>query len=564
MMKNASMNLQEVVSFSGVNRKEEIETLSTTYFDLVVIGGGATGCGIALDAASRGMKVALVEKRDFASGTSSKSTKLIHGGLRYLKQFDIPLVRETGTERAVVHKLAPHLVLPEKMLLPLIKGGTYGKWATSFGLLVYDLLAGVERDDRRKMLSKKKALQLEPLLDENKLKGGGFYAEYRTDDARLTIEMIKRAAHFGAKALNYCEAVDFLYQEDHISGVQCKDTISGQTFSIKAQKVVSAGGPWVDRVRKLNGSLSGKRLHLTKGVHIVVPKEKLPLQHSVYFDVADGRMIFAIPRGKVTYIGTTDTTYTGRLDRIVVTKADADYLLKAVNNAFPSIELTIEDLISNWAGLRPLIHEEGKSPSELSRKDEIFLSPSGLISIAGGKLTGYRKMAQRIVDLVSKQLATEADQNFGPCRTKEVYLTSKPFSSAKAVQQYITQLEKQVRERGLDPYYGWYLATVYGEQSQAVLDKMSEFQSNNAAIALARAEAWFTTHHEMVNSASDFFVRRTGRLYFDIASIAEVRSFIMQDLQDYLAWEAERRLKEEEVLDMLLHDATHYYDEELS
>ncbi len=558
------MNLQEVVSFSAVNRKEEIEALSNTYFDLLVIGGGATGCGIALDAASRGMSVALVEKRDFASGTSSKSTKLIHGGLRYLKQFDIPLVRETGTERAVVHKLAPHLVLPEKMLLPLIKGGTYGKWATSFGLLVYDLLAGVERDDRRKMLSKKQALNLEPLLDEKKLKGGGFYAEYRTDDARLTIEMIKRAAQFGAKALNYCEAVDFIYQEDQITGVQCKDTHSGESFTVKAQKVVSAGGPWVDRVRKLNGSLSGKRLHLTKGVHIVVPKEKLPLQHSVYFDVPDGRMIFAIPRGKVTYIGTTDTTYKGRLDRIVVTKADADYLLNAVNNAFPSIDLTIEDLISNWAGLRPLIHEDGKSPSELSRKDEIFLSPSGLISIAGGKLTGYRKMAQRIVDLVSEQLSSVSDKSFGPCRTKEVHLTNKPFPSAKAVQHYVQKLEKEMSDRGLDSYYGWYLATVYGDQSQVILDKMSEFQSVDSGIALARAEAWFTTHHEMVNSASDFFVRRTGRLYFDIGSIAAVRATIMQDLQDYLNWDADRRQKEEDILDMLLFDATHYYDEELS
>lgn len=558
------MNLQEVVSFSAVNRKEEIEALSKTYFDLLVIGGGATGCGIALDAASRGMSVALVEKRDFASGTSSKSTKLIHGGLRYLKQFDIPLVRETGTERAVVHKLAPHLVIPEKMLLPLIQGGTFGKWATSFGLLVYDLLAGVERDDRRKMLSKKQALELEPLLDENKLKGGGFYAEYRTDDARLTIEMIKRAAQFGAKALNYCEAVDFIYEGDQITAVECKDTFSGQSFSVKAQKVVSAGGPWVDRVRKLDGSLSGKRLHLTKGVHIVVPKEKLPLQHSVYFDVPDGRMIFAIPRGKVTYIGTTDTNYNGRLDRIVVTKSDAEYLLNAVNNAFPSIDLTVDDLISNWAGLRPLIHEDGKSPSELSRKDEIFLSPSGLISIAGGKLTGYRKMAQRIVDLVSKQLSAKSEQNFGPCRTKEVYLTSKPFSNAKAVQQYAKQLEKEVSDRGLDPYYGWYLTTVYGEQSQAILDKMAAFQSVAAGIALARAEVWFTTHHEMVNSASDFFVRRTGRLYFDIGSIAEVRAAIMQDLQEYLNWDSDRRQKEEDILDTLLYDATHYYDEELS
>ena len=179
--------MKETSPFSSLDRQQHLAKLKSEIFDLVVIGGGATGTGIALDAAARGLKTALVEKRDFASGTSSKSTKLIHGGLRYLKQLDIALVRETGTERAIVHRLAPHLVLPEKMLMPLIKGGTYGKWATSFGLMVYDILAGVKGDDRRKMLSKKKTLALEPLLEENGLKGGGYYAEYRTDDARLTI-----------------------------------------------------------------------------------------------------------------------------------------------------------------------------------------------------------------------------------------------------------------------------------------------------------------------------------------------------------------------------------------
>lgn len=558
------MELQEKASFSSMNRAEGIQHLSSSTFDLVVIGGGATGCGIALDAASRGLKTALIEKRDFASGTSSKSTKLIHGGLRYLKQFDIPLVRETGTERAIVHRLAPHLVLPEKMLLPLIQGGTYGKWATSFGLLVYDLLAGVESEDRRKMLSKKATLNLEPLLDENTLKGSGFYAEYRTDDARLTIEMIKMAHQHGANALNYCEAIDFTYEQGQVNGLNCKDVLTGETFTLSAKKVVSAGGPWVDRVRSLNGSLSGKRLHLTKGVHIVVPKAKLPLEHSIYFDVPDGRMIFAIPRGKITYVGTTDTTYTGRLDRVVVTKADANYLLEAVNNAFPDIHLKITDITSNWAGLRPLIHEEGKSPSELSRKDEIFISPTGLISIAGGKLTGYRKMAQRIVDLVAKELQADSQQRFGPCQTKELRLNAKPFAHAKAVQSYIKGLEGEVTEMGLSTYHAWYLTTVYGKQAEMILEKMKDFSTDKAVVALARAEAWFTTTYEMVNSAADFFVRRTGRLYFDIESIPAIEAVVLSDFQGYLGWSEERLQKEKEALKILLHDATHYYDVDLS
>ena len=202
--------------FNSNHREDLIKNLGTTWYDLVIIGGGITGAGIALDAASRGLKTALVEKSDFASGTSSKSTKLIHGGLRYLKQFEIALVREVGQERAVVHNLAPHLVKSEKMLLPLIKDGTYGKILTSLGLMVYDVLAGVEKIDQRKMLSKEETLEKEPLLDGEKLEGGGIYAEYRTDDARLTIEILKTAGDFDADIISYAEATDFIYNADKI------------------------------------------------------------------------------------------------------------------------------------------------------------------------------------------------------------------------------------------------------------------------------------------------------------------------------------------------------------
>ena len=293
--------------FSFFERENTIKSLKTTEFDLLIIGGGITGAGIALDAASRGMKVALIEKNDFASGTSSKSTKLIHGGLRYLKQFDFWLVKEVGTERAIVHKLAPHLVVPEKMILPLIDGGTYGSWLTSIGLKVYDILASVEGDDKRKMLTKEEALQKEPLLPEKILNGAGYYAEYRTDDARLTIEILKTALNYNAQILNYAAVIEFLYNDKSVVGAKISDSISGEKFEVKSKYVVNAAGPWVDELRQLNHSKIGKRLHLTKGVHLVVAHEKLPVKQSVYFDIPDGRMMFAIPRGKVTYFGTTDT-----------------------------------------------------------------------------------------------------------------------------------------------------------------------------------------------------------------------------------------------------------------
>ncbi len=552
-------SIDKSTMFSATNRVEDLKRLTTDTFDLVVIGGGVTGCGIALDAASRGMKTALIEKLDFASGTSSKSTKLIHGGLRYLKQLEFGLVRETGTERAIVHELAPHLVLPEKMLMPIVENGTYGKLAASFGVMVYDVLAGVESEDRRKMLSKTETLEKEPLLDESTLKGSCFYAEYRTDDARLTIELMKTANRFGAIGLNYCEANDFIYEHDKVKGVKCTDILTGESLEIKAKEVVSAGGPWVDKLRKVNHSLKGKSLHLTKGVHIVFPHEKLPVKHSIYFDIPDGRMIFAIPRGRVTYVGTTDTTYKASLNRVVATKADATYLLNAVRHGFPNIEVEESDIISNWAGLRPLIHEDGKSPSELSRKDEIFQSETGLISIAGGKLTGYRKMSQRIVDLVNKRL----EENFGASKTRNIDLTLNSLKDATAVQSYINELEKTVLSLGLEKYHAWYLTTTYGKQAAMILEKMTTFNDEVAEISLARAEAWFTVYFELVNSLEDFFVRRTGRLYFDIKSIGIIRDAVVGDLKNYLNWSDTRLKEEQEKLDMLLKDATTYYETEI-
>ena len=248
--------------FSFFDRENTINELQSIEFDVLIIGGGITGAGIALDAASRGMKVALVEKNDFASGTSSKSTKLIHGGLRYLKQFDFWLVKEVGTERAIVHKLAPHLVVPEKMILPLIEGGTYGSWLTSVGLKVYDVLAAVDDEDKRKMLDQKEALKKEPLLPKHILKGAGYYAEYRTDDARLTLELVKTATKYDAKPLNYSEVLEFLVDDGRVVGATVKDVLTDRTFNIKSKYVINATGPWVDGLRLKDQSGTGNKLRL--------------------------------------------------------------------------------------------------------------------------------------------------------------------------------------------------------------------------------------------------------------------------------------------------------------
>ncbi|MEO9571441.1 MAG: FAD-dependent oxidoreductase [Polaribacter sp.] len=542
--------------FSYFNRENITKELKETEFDLLIIGGGITGAGIALDAASRGMKVALVEKNDFASGTSSKSTKLIHGGLRYLKQFDFWLVKEVGTERAIVHDLAPHLVVPEKMILPLIEGGTYGEWLTSIGLKVYDILASVEGEDRRKMLDKEDALAKEPLLPESILNGAGYYAEYRTDDARLTIEVLKTALNYDAKALNYTEASDFIYENNRVIGATLKDTLSNNSFDIKAKYVVNATGPWVDNLRQKNHSKEGKRLHLTKGVHLVVAHEKLPVKQSVYFDVPDGRMMFAIPRGKVTYFGTTDTNYQENKNNIETNLVDATYLISAVNNMFPEINLTLDDIQSSWAGLRPLIHEEGKSASELSRKDEIFVSDTELISIAGGKLTGYRKMAERIVDLVGKKYKRRFDKEFDEIKTKEIPLSGGTFKNSQEVHSYTDAIQNRIAEVDFNRKDAEYLVHNYGKQTDIILQKFDDLMHDNMQEKMIKAEVWFTINFEMTCSPTDFFMRRTGRLFFDNPSVKLYKEFVLSEFKNYFSWDEKTTTNKQEELEKYLKIAT--------
>ncbi len=520
------------IKFSNLDRQKTVEKLSKETFDLVVIGGGITGAGIALDASSRGLKVALVEKGDFASGTSSKSTKLIHGGLRYLKQFDFWLVKEVGSERAVVHKLAPHLVIPEKMLLPLIENGSYGKWLTSIGLKVYDILAQVTGDDKRQMLEKKEALKLEPLLPKKILKGAGHYAEYRTDDARLTLENIKTGLQYGAVPLNYAHVTDFSYKDEKVAGVKVKDVVLGDDFEISSKYVINAAGPWVDELRSMNNSKKGKQLHLTKGVHLVFSHEKLPVKQSVYFDIPDGRMMFAIPRGKITYIGTTDTNFNKDKDHVEVDLADAIYLISAVNNMFPKINLEMEDIISSWAGLRPLIHEDGKSASELSRKDEIFTSDTGLISIAGGKLTGYRKMAERTVNRIAKNMEEDYDTELKECFTDKIPLCGNyGFKKFKHVKKYIVEVFERIKSDGFTEYDAWFLVTNYGKQTDTILEIYDCIKDDDNYVSMAKAELHFGIDYEMVLTPMDFFIRRTGRLYFDIDSVRNLMEPILEEFK---------------------------------
>ncbi|WP_277883675.1 glycerol-3-phosphate dehydrogenase/oxidase [Paenibacillus sp. N3/727] len=537
--------MKQSKSFSSMDRKQKFEDMAGSTYDLIVIGGGITGAGIALDAVTRGISILLLEMQDFAAGTSSRSTKLVHGGLRYLKQFEVGMVAEVGKERAVVYENGPHVTTPEWMLLPIHQGGTFGKFSTSIGLKVYDFLAGVKRGERRTMLSPTETLNREPLLKQDGLKGGGYYVEYRTDDARLTLEVLKEAAAHGAELINYAKAESLNYDASgRITGITVKDMLNGGVHTVSGHKIVNATGPWVDRVREMDGSKKGKTLQLTKGVHLVIDQSKFPLRQAVYFDTPDGRMVFAIPRDGKTYVGTTDTVYKNDPGHPFMTVQDRDYILKAVNYMFPNVKLIGSDVESAWAGVRPLILEEGKDPSEISRKDEIWESPSGLITIAGGKLTGYRKMADTVVNLVAKRIQEGGGQAFGSCKTKNLPISGGNVGGAANFPAFIREKTQFGVSQGLDSKLAESWVRTYGTNAEKLFQLAHEIGNNRDENDLPLSvivPLVYAIQHEMAVKPVDFFIRRTGSLLFKIEWTLKWKEPVIQYMASVMDWTPEQK-----------------------
>ena len=527
---------KDLTVFSNANRKERTQDASNKVFDLIVIGGGITGAGIAVDATLRGMKVLLVEKSDFASGTSSKSTKLIHGGLRYLKQLEFSLVRETGQERSVAHHNACHLVHPENMLLPLVHGGSFNKITAGVAITVYDLLAKVPAKDRKSMLDKEETMKIEPLLDGEKVKSSIVYSEYRTDDARLTIALMKAAKREGAELFNYMEVNDFVIENGKVKGIKCTDQLNDENLTFTAESIINATGPWVDDLRKKEDSNSETNLRLSKGVHLVFDRKTLPISNSTYFDVFDGRMVFAIPRADKVYVGTTDTDFKGKFDELNCTQADVDYILSALNSFFKMEPLTIHQVESTWAGLRPLVQQKGKSATEVSRKDEIFVSDSGLISIAGGKLTGFRKMAERVVDLVYEKRGIEPVG----CPTEEYRIHHSPFQNYNDYLSYTKELCDQFKTV-IDKETVEYLVRTYGKDAEMILNSAQAIPSSeDFQNKIAQAQMEYGIQYESVAHPMDFLDRRTGWLFFNIDSCQKYLSKISEEIGEKIDISSEK------------------------
>jgi glycerol-3-phosphate dehydrogenase len=376
--------------------------LSSQDHDLLVIGGGATGAGIAREAVLRGLKVALIDRYDFAWGTSSRSSRLIHGGLRYLEHRQWHLVRESLAERAVLLKTAPHLVRRLGFLFPFFRGDRVARWKLEAGLALYDLLALGGNVRRHRALGKRAVLAHEPLIREKGLKGGALYWDGQCDDARLTLAAIRAAASHGAQVANYMCLTAFDLEGGKVRGAIAEDQLTGGQATIRAKVVVNATGSWVDRVRALEDPRAPPILRPTRGAHVMIPRSRIGHHHAITFlSPIDGRVMFVLPWGDRSYIGTTDTDSAESPDRVVASEADILYLIRSANAIFPSARLALEDVSVSWAGLRALIgtgSSAPSSPSAQSREHAILTGPRGVITVAGGKLTTFRRMAVQVVD----------------------------------------------------------------------------------------------------------------------------------------------------------------------
>ena len=454
-------------------RSAALARLGSETFDLLVIGGGINGAGIARDAAMRGLRTALVEHADFGSGTSSRSSKLIHGGFRYLEQGDVRLVLEACRERERLRRLAPHLVRPQEFIFPVYEGGPVGRFKLAAGLWAYDLMAGLWNVHRHRMLSARATRQAEPALRTEGLRGAGRYWDCRTDDARLVLETILAAGREGAVAVSYARVAALLKEDGRLAGARLVDRLGGGEVSVRARVVVNATGPWVDAVAVLDAP-APPRLRLTKGVHVLVPRARVGNRAAVVLHaVKDGRVMFVIPWKEQTLVGTTDTDHEGGPDvPAVVEAADVSYLLETVNHYFPAARLSRADVTSAFAGLRPLIAPPAGAavaPSSVSREEEIFASPSGLISIAGGKLTTHRLVAAAVVERVIDALRRGGERRrFGRSRTGTVPLpggTAPPDSVAAAVLSH--------DGNGLAPPVIGHLADRYGSRVGELLHRVA-------------------------------------------------------------------------------------------
>ncbi len=537
-------------------------------YDVVVIGGGITGAGIARDAALRGLKVALFEKGDYASGTSSKSSKLVHGGLRYLEHGEIGLVFESVSERRVQTRVAPHLVRPLPFIIPIYKGAKPGLELMNVGLWIYDTLALFRAPKlHRTFRGTKAALALEPQLRTEGLRGALEYYDCATDDARLVLENAIDACTLGADCHTYTEVLRFERSalEGHhvgpsgadgragaarrITGVTVRDRLTNETRTVTCRAVVLAAGAWTDEmIRRFEIPMDRPLLRRTKGVHIVIPRERLPLARAItLISPVDARVMFAIPWRERTVLGTTDTDFTGSADEVAADADDIKYLCDSGNGYFPGANLTPADVIATWAGLRPLIAAPPNvDESEISREHEVFSKPDGLVIIAGGKLTTYRRMASEAVDKTLELLGELGEV----VDAKRAHTKDRPLPGA--VDLAHPDLEgvavvgrRLMDEYGLDADTATHLCGVYGTRAPLIADRIKADPGSGERLDRELPYVWaeieFATRHDLARTVEDVLARRVPLLLVGRDQGLEVCDRVADLMGGLLGWSAEQR-----------------------
>lgn len=478
-------------NFSFQTRLNNIEKLKEETFDLMIIGGGITGAGVARDAAMRGLKVALVEANDFAFGTSSRSSKLVHGGIRYLENYEFHLVFEALSERAKLFEIAPHLVHPLRFMIPLFENSRVGPFKMGLGMMLYDALALFQTPQMHEKLTKLETLDRMPIVRGTDLVGSFIYSDGYMDDDRLVHETLRSANEAGACAVNYVEVMKANYSENHVTSVQVRDKETKEIFDIECKHVISTVGPWTDLVGSKLVNDWKKILRPTKGVHITLHKDRLNLSSAVVMAAQkSSRIVFAIPRHEMIIIGTTDTDFQDAPEKAKVTADDIAYLLRVTNEYFPGAKLTEEDILSTYVGVRPLVKDGSNQEGKTSREHTILSDPRGFTFVAGGKYTTYRLMSEQIVDRALNSFPVEKRLSLNRCDTnKSLNEWTTPANYERAVYQARSSKEEFLTQR-------------YGLEAYKIIEE------NDEDLSVWQLEALQAIHHTMCFNLVDFYVRR--------------------------------------------------------
>lgn len=489
--------------FSAHSRRAALDLLSHARFDVLVVGGGITGAGVARDAAMRGLRTALVEQHDFGSGTSSRSSRLIHGGLRYLEHGWLHLVFESSRERRTLLRIAPHLVRPLAFTWPVYDEARVPLWKLGAGLFLYDALAFFRNvGGNHQRLLPEKVVELEPAIRRDQLRGGARYYDAATDDVRLTLATVRAAAEAGATIVNHAEVRLLRRAGAHVTGATVVDRLTGKAVDVTARAVVNATGPWSDAIRRMADPQATTSVRGTKGVHIAVPRDRVGNRDALtILSAVDGRVMFVLPAGSLTIIGTTDTDYTGPIDEVRATRADVDYLLRSANQYFPAARLQASDVTAAWAGIRPLVAGGGSDPGSTSREHSITWTAPGLLTVTGGKLTTYRSMAASVVNQVVRALGVSVR----PAATHQAVL---PGGDMRSMDEEIAAATATI---GIPPL-AEHLVRMHGTAWHAVWTIVGTNVALSAPVVPTLpyivAELHYAVEQEMALTLGDLLIRR--------------------------------------------------------